>query len=1055
LAFVLLNVVGCTDEFYLSEKEARAYQSVLTTEASANLHFDNLTGRIVDLQFDNSTGTPRLLSSNLLTEMRRTEMTGLEIGSSAVSLDRLRQELERQIDAWIAGRLQLYIGNNNSRSRLTQLTSASVRFLNNPTFTYNATSQSIAFDLRVTITLNCTIEVNELDWFLDLFFDVNGTYPLQIVVNDLRLQGQASILSPFADAGRIRFQLTPERLGTIDVLETGPSVPGQVRDGVRDLLGKNLSSRVDEVFYQKYGYFALPQLRLAPAVGQTPVRLEVSYRPIPDLMFPRKPLAQPNLHLVTRALDGKLYHSRKSEGGWSTFTAVPFPSPSPTPYPTIYNDPTLVHSGGDQLELAAIDSNGSLLYAHWRDEAWGSWRIFTPGGSSPTSGYRGKPTIVATAPGQADIFAADASGNLWHLRRISGGWTVPSLVPLSAYSSLYPPPYRDPVAVHVGNKIVIVFVDGQNRPKAIAYDLETNLWGQPTSFGTQTTTSFAPAAVASGDNRVDVVYVGPGGAAFHRLLEIDAPNFLVSQNTTGIGFRGNEANLGGSFNAAPMLTASSYKQLELVARGTDNRIKHNHFVNALAPFTVDGRTVNPGWQGWSGSMTDNFFGTARATDGRVSEFSIAATRTGKTELVTRAHSGYIFTQQYLFYNSYDSTRYGRALWKTVHWRSYENIGNQQFLGRPAVVAVDRNFETAFIGNLGAGRSTPHTAHLGEINSTSILLFSVPNVRASSNVIDPITLSSGPGIIDNIVMRDDGRPEHWRGVNGGGGPVHTLTPPAGVTVTKMAAASYGNGFIELVALGNDNRLYQWRYRNQAWSGPTALANNVISAPVLQYVGAGQLELLAIEPDYKLKRWRFVGNAWTTGQIISGNFRINNVTFGQSNASSWGDGTLDVVVVNADTKELYQRRIGPGDETCTMPFGCPAPRVFNNLGGRVIDKPVLTAFSATKLNVLTMQGLRWHSSWSSAAPLQPILFPPLRDPLLNWSGFEYIGGDEMVVGSAAHSGSKNLVAVAIRDGVIYVNRYQGGRWIGFQQVVGQTPQMPLRLPIFLPAIASHGG
>src|SRR2546423_14269150 len=86
---LLLTMSGCDDEFYLSEKEVKAYQNVLVTEASANSHFDNLQGRTIDLQFNNGSGSPVLQSTNLLTEMRRTEMVNLESGPAAVQLDRL------------------------------------------------------------------------------------------------------------------------------------------------------------------------------------------------------------------------------------------------------------------------------------------------------------------------------------------------------------------------------------------------------------------------------------------------------------------------------------------------------------------------------------------------------------------------------------------------------------------------------------------------------------------------------------------------------------------------------------------------------------------------------------------------------------------------------------------------------------------------------------------------------------------------------------------------------------------------------------------------------
>ena len=313
---------------------------------------------------------------------------------------------------------------------------------------------------------------------------------------------------------------------------------------------------------------------------------------------------------------------------------------------------------------------------------------------------------------------------------------------------------------------------------------------------------------------------------------------------------------------------------------------------------------------------------------------------------------------------------------------------------------------------------------------SFTLFSSPFVRTASNVVDPIVLSSGPGITDVIVMRTDGRPVHTRLGGGVGGMLNT---PTNVTLTRMTAASYGNGMIDFVGLGTDNKLYHWRYRNLAWSSPTLIGSGVISAPALVHVGAGQLELLAVDYDYRLLRWRFTGTSWLNPTIIAANFLINHTLFGPSATSSYGDGSVDVVVVNRATQEINHRRIGPGDETCVpiFPSICPLPRVFANLGGRAWEHPVLTAFSPTRINVLTMQGLRWYSAWASMHPNQLMPIPPPRDPRLLWTSFEYIGGDEMMVSGTAHSGRKNLAAIAIRGGRLFVNRIRTDVGQGFNR------------------------
>src|SRR5215510_15441551 len=104
LLAVSMALTGCDEDFYLSEKEVAAYSSIFVSQATLNLHFDNLQGRAINLSFDNSTGTPRVQSTNLLTEMRQTEMAQLETGSAAVLLDRLSEELETQIGKWIEGK---------------------------------------------------------------------------------------------------------------------------------------------------------------------------------------------------------------------------------------------------------------------------------------------------------------------------------------------------------------------------------------------------------------------------------------------------------------------------------------------------------------------------------------------------------------------------------------------------------------------------------------------------------------------------------------------------------------------------------------------------------------------------------------------------------------------------------------------------------------------------------------------------------------------------------------------------------------------------------------
>jgi hypothetical protein len=1073
LLLVSLFAAGCDKDFYLSEKEVARYNSIFINQPTAGYHFDNLQGRAIDLTFDNSTGTPRLQSTNLLAEMRRTEMANLEVGPAAVSLDRLRGELQEQIGKWIEGRLQLYTNASNEKVRLTRLDSVRLVFLTNPTFTYQPERQTIAFNVRFQIVITGEIEVNAVNWLIDLFTNVNGTYPLQVTVWNLQLQGEARLNSPYANAGQIRFQLVPQVLpppnlpvtiSGIMVSDNGQSIPDRVREGIVQVLTYNLSRRVDEVFVQDYYHFALPQLRLTPQTPQTPSRLEVSYRSKAFWLGPDA--ANPQLHIVMRALDGRLYHARKSSGDWTSYGAIPFPNTPGGTSPSIGSDPALVHSGNNQLELAATNQNGDLVYAHYRDDAWGNIRTIGPNTAfNPAITYRGKPAIAASAPGQAEIVVAGNDGYLWHHRRINGIWQAPVRLPLNPYQSLAPP-YRDPTAVHVGNKIVVVFADVQNRLFAIAFDLEVGVWGQVTTFLTpaitQTNILYAPAAVASGESRlnggsvgrVDVAYIKPSGVVAHQILEVVSDHFTLTANA--ITFRGGEKVIqGATANASPALTCATNLQPELVVRGTDNRLRHSHFVDAPARFTVNNHTINPGWQNWT-LLADNLYAGTPKLDPRVVEFSAAATRTGKTELAARGYTSYLNAQQLVFHNEYESGRYAisTAPWKTVHWRGWDTTGTQQMLGTPALIAVDRNFQMAHIGNRAGFGSTVHVERIAETNATFSLGYTSV-ARTFGRAANPITLSTGPGQFDTINLRRDGKLEHSRYYSSGTAfPVTLPSPPVGGLI-GISATAYGNGFVELAATGSDNRIYHWRYRDGVWSQPVAVANQIVSAPILMHTGAGQLELLGVDMDYHLFRWRFVDNAWQPRLTIAHDFRINEVVFSSLSASSWGDGSLDLVVVNKDKRTLHHRRIGPGNEICTSPFpaplGCPPPRGFSDLGGSVMDTPVLTAFSPTDLNVMTMQGLRWYSGWSYPARFQPI---NARDPLIEWGNPEDIGGEEMVVGGAAQTGRQNFAAVAIKEGRLYINRNTNGRWSGFQQMIGQSSDQLILQPVVLPAIAAHG-
>ena len=368
---------------------------------------------------------------------------------------------------------------------------------------------------------------------------------------------------------------------------------------------------------------------------------------------------------------------------------VPMPSPGATPLPQIQNDPTLVHSGSGQIELAATNTAGDLIYSHWRDEAWGNTVLIKPNTAfNPAIRYMENPPLPLQHQDKLRSSRSEATENFGICEELTAVGQHLSGSRQLLFQALFRR-FRDPQAIFVGNKIVVVFADSVNHLYAIAFDIETGNWGQQAEFRTGTnapvTISFAPAIAASDEEQVDVVYVKSGGSVFHRVIDIGANNFLTPSSTTDISFRNSEIQIPGTTNASPVLTVSTYKQPELFVRGTDNKLYHNHFVYALGSFTVDGRTINPGWQGWA--LMDKFiFAATPKADGRVAEFAAAGTRSGKTEILARALPKYSSQTNLNFHNEFDSNRFAVSTnpWKTVNWRGWEATSSQQqFFGTPA------------------------------------------------------------------------------------------------------------------------------------------------------------------------------------------------------------------------------------------------------------------------------------------------------------------------------------------------------------------------------------
>src|ERR1044072_4981974 len=101
LLVLCITSTSCSNDFYLTESETGAIQSLVRTDQLATALFDNFQSQQLNIQFDNST-PPRISSSNLASILNSTELGFVGVGTN-VSATRISGELEKQLETWITG----------------------------------------------------------------------------------------------------------------------------------------------------------------------------------------------------------------------------------------------------------------------------------------------------------------------------------------------------------------------------------------------------------------------------------------------------------------------------------------------------------------------------------------------------------------------------------------------------------------------------------------------------------------------------------------------------------------------------------------------------------------------------------------------------------------------------------------------------------------------------------------------------------------------------------------------------------------------------------------
>lgn len=1027
----LVFATSCDRSFYLSEREFHAIYQQFRSENAANLLFSQTSGGSLRITFDNSVSPPRVQSSNLLEFMRtRLSTFALLEGFPFYYYDgaRVSGEFEKQFDNWLSDRLSLYTGENNAEARLSRIDEMRLEFLNNPTFEFR--NGRIIFDTTVSVGVDAVVEVNALDPVSSTIFGgVNGSHSVQINIQTLRLQGDVSFVPASGKVSSMRLSLTPTP-GVVVVSPRGAAVPAVVRDGLANVIKTSLESPIESNITHQYDHFSIRSCIVAGTLG-CDYQAEGTGE-------------KPDLLTVVRGTDNRIYQFY-GRNAWTNRRVVCCDQYSSV-QATFTSDPAVAVSGANTAEILATTSDGRLY--HRQFGRFPLQNSFVPAPIPPGTSsllysnyyFRGKPAVAATAPGQIEVVALRGSVNgsksLVHVRRLNGAWTAPVVLNLPMSSGAIPNTvffgYRDPIVTIAGNKLFLLAATTHNKLYAMVFDIETGLWGQPQMLPTTENVAFAPAIAASGDGRVDIVYIGASGAVYHRQIDVGAANILPNVATTGFAV-GSQTVVPGTVNATPVLFSIGFHQLGLIARGTDNRLYYNRFVGQQAPVgAFDGRTIASGWNGF-GDLNGNFIGTQILSNGLMEEFAASATKTGKLDVVSKIKPTAL-EYSTLHHNDYDAARFGFEPWKTVNWRGFEKIGDLATVGTPALAAFDRNIEAVYVGQ----SSNIFHAATGDdfYRETAFSLISNPNTVA------PVGVASGKGIVDLLSVGTDGKVKHLRRNNRYASTSTTLPGQTGLTFQKRPTmVGYGEGQLDAVAVATTGAMYHWRRLNGIWQNPVQLAGTVSSPPVLVNTGGGQLELFALGGDGKVYRWRFFGAAWSNWTQLPSSFGFNPNYFAHGSAASAGNGTVDLAVVRSGTGSLlYHRTVEPRDDTVSLP-GQPAQN-FVSIGSNAGDQPFIAVRRVDDKIVLVRDAITGNTNEYRFSQANGWAFQSFSE---NSSGVR-IGGITAISNFYGAIGIDPL-------GRVFLRERDGSQTFTIPMI--QPANSRQGTPLFRPAIVSYSG
>ena len=247
------------------------------------------------------------------------------------------------------------------------------------------------------------------------------------------------------------------------------------------------------------------------------------------------------------------------------------------------------------------------------------------------------------------------------------------------------------------------------------------------------------------------------------------------------------------------------------------------------------------------------------------------------------------------------------------------------------------------------------------------------------------------------------------------------------LSDPSCAGDESGSVVCVTRGIDNALWAATYSGGYWSQFTKIGGPLLSDPSCAYDGVGKaygpgsIFCAYVGVDSALYVYRFQGGTWTGPQNLGG--------LATSRPSCAGNGAGQVVcAVRGTDSALYADR-----------FDGTTWQGFQRLGGLITSDPSCTRNRSGRIFCAAGGGTD-----------RALLVNTLSETTQTWSGFQSLGGT-IASNPRCAEDAAGLVVCAVRgtDSMLYVNQFDGTRWLGFQNVGGAS--FPL---LFDPACVSDG-